>query len=37
MRDFRCWHETDMTGPVGDVRSWGRSGSHVSGAAGRLL
>jgi hypothetical protein len=22
-RDFRYWHETDMAGAVGDVRSWG--------------
>jgi PHB/PHA accumulation regulator DNA-binding domain len=26
-----CWHETDMIGPVGDVRSWGHNGSRLSG------
>jgi hypothetical protein len=30
-------HETDMTGPVVDVRSWECNGSHVSGPSGRIL
>ena len=28
--DFRCWHETDMAGLVGDVWSRGYNGSRVS-------
>jgi hypothetical protein len=35
--DFRVWHETDMTGPVGDVRSRGYNGSRISTAAGLLM
>jgi hypothetical protein len=31
------WHETDMTGLVGDVRSRGLNGSGVSGPSGPFL
>jgi hypothetical protein len=35
--DVRSWHETDMAGPVGDVRSWGWNRSRISGPEGRIL
>jgi hypothetical protein len=31
------WHETDMTGLVGDVRSRGLNGSGVYGPSGPFL
>ena len=29
VRDFRCWHETDMPTVLRNVRSLGQSGSHL--------